>query len=113
MEHRPDFDRSPLTHGLESERRCTQNTGATCAGEGRHALNGGSPRVFALVREFDEGGEDEAATIAEVVAYGLTLPDGTAATVSPTGHGFGRWRSAHSAASRLRSSLVWFGDEEA
>ncbi|MFD0883082.1 hypothetical protein ACFQ08_00675 [Streptosporangium algeriense] len=63
------------------------------------------PRVFALVQE---GWEDERP---EVVAYGLTLPGGQAATVGADGRGHGLWNSARSAARRLRSDLVWFGDE--
>ncbi|MEV7013117.1 hypothetical protein [Streptosporangium sp. NPDC051022] len=71
--------------------------------EGVRALAGGLPRVFALVRELDEDEEEVAETI---VAYGLELPCGTAATVG-VDHGFGRRRSALSAATRLGSELVW------
>ncbi|MER7205547.1 MULTISPECIES: hypothetical protein [Streptosporangium] len=63
------------------------------------------PRVFALVQEGWEGEQ------AEVVAYGLTLPCGQAATIGADGRGHGLWNSAQSAARRLHSDLVWFGDE--
>ncbi|MFF0307862.1 hypothetical protein ACFYSC_10550 [Streptosporangium sp. NPDC004379] len=63
--------------------------------------------MFALVQGVEEDGEE---IIAKVVAYGLALPCGTAATVG-VADGFGRWRSAHSAASRLRAGLVWLGDD--
>lgn len=67
------------------------------------ALIGGLPRMFALVQET---GEDDEEIVVEVVAYGLALPCGTAATVGVV-NGFGRWMSAPSAASRLCSDLVW------
>ncbi|GAA3067256.1 hypothetical protein [Streptosporangium carneum] len=67
------------------------------------ALVGGLPRVFALVQGFEESNGEGAA---KVVAYGLELPCGTAATVG-VDQGFGRWRSARSAAARLDSDLVW------
>ncbi|MFF0578592.1 hypothetical protein ACFY19_24170 [Streptosporangium saharense] len=56
-------------------------------------------RAFALVQEIDEGET-------EVVAYGLELPTGVAATVGVV-QGFGRWQSARNAARRLHSDLVW------
>lgn len=56
------------------------------------------PRAFALVR-------------GEVLAYGVTLPGGQAATVAANGLGHGLWNSAQSAAKRLRSDLVWFGGD--
>lgn len=59
----------------------------------------GPVRAFALVQEIDEGET-------EVVAYGLELPDGIAATVGVV-QGFGRWQSARNAARRLHSDLVW------
>ncbi|MBB4918246.1 hypothetical protein [Streptosporangium saharense] len=55
------------------------------------------PQAFALVR-------------GEVLAYGVTLPGGQAATVRADGGAHGLWNSAQSAAKRLRSDLVWFGD---
>ncbi|MEV8636350.1 hypothetical protein AB0395_32320 [Streptosporangium sp. NPDC051023] len=69
------------------------------------ALAGGLPRVFALVQGF----EDDEEGVAGVVAYGLELPCGTAATVG-VDRGFGRWSSALSAATRLDSDLVWLGE---
>ncbi|MER5649207.1 hypothetical protein [Streptosporangium sp. NPDC002524] len=76
-----------------------------------YTMTGDLPRMFALVQEFyEEGeGEDDGESVTEVVAYGLTLPGGTAAIVGANGHGFGRWTSAHSAARRLHSDLVWLG----
>ncbi|MGJ6961471.1 hypothetical protein ACSDR0_06125 [Streptosporangium sp. G11] len=67
--------------------------------------------MFALVQEFyeDDEGEEDGESVTEVVAYGLTLPGGTAATVGANGNGFGRWTSAYSAARRLHSDLVWLG----
>lgn len=107
----PPIPRDPIYNG-----HCPQNTDPKCAHRGGRALTGGSPRVFALVQEFDEDdetGEGGEEVVTEVVAYGLALPDGTAATVGLIGHGFGRWRSPYSAASRLHSDLVWLGEEEA
>ncbi|WP_142260309.1 hypothetical protein [Thermopolyspora flexuosa] len=60
----------------------------------------GTPRMFALVRDDDEDG-------AEVVAYGLSLPGGDAATIGVRRPTFGYWTSAQSAARRLRSELIW------
>lgn len=69
------------------------------------ALTGGVvPRLFALVRE--DYGEDDA-VVEEVVAYGIALPNGSAATVPAQGSGFGRWISPQSASRRLCSDLVW------
>ncbi|WP_440104274.1 hypothetical protein [Streptosporangium sp. H16] len=73
------------------------------------ALAGGLPRAFALVQEF---GDHEGEGVAEVVAYGLALPGGEAATVGVTARGFGSWQSADSAAYRLRSDLVWLGEAD-
>lgn len=67
-------------------------------GEGR------APRLFILVREdFDE----DDVVVREVVAYGIALPDGAAATIPAKGNGFGRWISPQSASRRLHSDLVW------
>ncbi|TDC41780.1 hypothetical protein E1281_36985 [Actinomadura sp. KC345] len=69
------------------------------------ALAGGAvPRLFALVRE--DVGEDDA-VVEEVVAYGVALPDGSAATIPPSGQGFGRWLTPQSASRRMLSELVW------
>ncbi|MEU9832812.1 hypothetical protein AB0D67_14910 [Streptosporangium sp. NPDC048047] len=66
--------------------------------------------MFALVRmhEDPDGVKDHE----RVVAYGLELPDGTAATVGADGHGFGSWTNAERAALRLDSDLVWLGGGE-
>lgn len=61
----------------------------------------GPPRLFALVQAYE--GEDEQ-VVRQVMAYGIELPGGGAATV---GRISGRWRSADSAASRLYSDLLW------
>ncbi|TDC73667.1 hypothetical protein [Actinomadura sp. 7K507] len=69
------------------------------------ALAGGAaPRLFALVRE--DYGEDDA-VVEEVVAYGVALPDGSAATVPLSGRGLGRWLTPQSASRRMLSELVW------
>ncbi|GII79195.1 hypothetical protein Sru01_41770 [Sphaerisporangium rufum] len=68
-------------------------------------LLGGLPRVFARIR--DQGhGEDERSDL-RVVALGLALPDGGAATVEVGGNGFGRWGSAERAAWVLGGECVW------
>jgi hypothetical protein len=64
---------------------------------------GRPPRLFVLVQEFDE----HDAVVQEVVAYGIALPDGSAATISPQGWSSGRWRSPESASRRLCSDLLW------
>ncbi|MEU7988870.1 hypothetical protein AB0B56_28800 [Streptosporangium canum] len=76
---------------------------------GEETSTGGLPRMFALVQEFDE--DDEIVT--EVMAYGLALPEGGAATVGVAASGFGRWISADSAASRLGCDLVWISEIDA
>ncbi|TYB46728.1 hypothetical protein [Actinomadura chibensis] len=72
-----------------------------------HAVDAGTseaPRLFVLVQEdLDE----DYAVIREVVAYGIALPGGAAATVFARGGGFGRWISPESASRRLHSELVW------
>ncbi|SNT30575.1 hypothetical protein SAMN05443665_10234 [Actinomadura meyerae] len=69
------------------------------------ALGGGvAPRLFALVR--DESGEDDTA-VEEILAYGIALPDGSAATVPLSGRGFGRWLTPESASDRTSAALVW------
>ncbi|MFI0373300.1 hypothetical protein ACH35V_36035 [Actinomadura sp. 1N219] len=72
-----------------------------------HAAREGTsevPRLFMLVRE-DLDEDDE--VVREVVAYGIALPGGAAATVAARGSGFGRWISPESASRRLCSELVW------
>lgn len=71
-------------------------------------LAGRRPRLFVLVQDVVES-EDEAEVrlMPEVVAYGIALPDGAAATVSATGRDFGRWQSPESASRWLSSELVW------
>lgn len=69
------------------------------------ALGGGvAPRLFALVRE--DFGQDDA-VVEEIVAYGIVLPDGSAATVPLSGRGFGRWLTPKSASRRMCSELIW------
>ncbi|OUC98034.1 hypothetical protein [Streptosporangium minutum] len=122
MEHFNGSDYPPVYHGAGSQRGeigsggddLSRKSDPPLAGEDLpltredvRALAGGLPRMFALVQET---GEDDEEIAVEVVAYGLALPCGTAATVGVV-NGFGRWTSAHSAASRLRSDLVWLGDD--
>ena len=64
----------------------------------------GHPRAFVLVRE--ELDADDS-VVREVVAYGIALPDGGAATVPAEGCSFGRWLSPESAARRLDAEVVW------
>jgi hypothetical protein len=69
---------------------------------------GRRPRLFVLVQDVVEIEDEVAVTLTrEVVAYGIALPDGAAATVSATGQAFGRWQSPESASRRLSSELVW------
>jgi hypothetical protein len=65
---------------------------------------GGPPRLFALVYEGDDENDQ---IVREVMAYGIALPNGSAATVGAAGSGWGRWRSACSASRRTGSDLVW------
>ncbi|MEU8207060.1 hypothetical protein [Streptosporangium sp. NPDC049046] len=111
MEHFNGSDNPTVYHGASSWESATGSDGYALPNgidhgptrEDVRALAGGLPRVFALVQEF---GED----VPEVVAYGLALPGGEAATVGVTARGFGSWRSADSAAYRLHSDLVWLGE---
>jgi hypothetical protein len=66
---------------------------------------GRPPRLFALVQE-DE--DENNRVIWEVMAYGMVLPNGSAATVGSAGTGFGSWRSPESASRHTYSELVWF-----
>ena len=43
----------------------------------------------------------------EVVAYGIVMPDGSAATVPLGGRGLGWWCTPESASRRMFSELVW------
>lgn len=63
-----------------------------------------APRLFVLVQE---GFYEDGAAVRVVVAYGIALPDGAAATVFARGHGFARWISPESASRRTHSDLVW------
>ncbi|WP_329092860.1 hypothetical protein [Streptosporangium sp. NBC_01469] len=105
MEHHTGSDHAP-----DFGERGPQNTDH----ERARTPTGNPPRMFALVQElfYEENEDDERdeESVTEVVAYGLALPCGTAATVGANGRDFGRWTSAHSAARRLHSDLVWFGD---
>ncbi|MGC5011882.1 hypothetical protein ACLQ2R_14050 [Streptosporangium sp. DT93] len=113
MEHFNGSDHPTVYHGAyppEVANGSDSNVFHEHAGltkEDVRALAGGLPRVFALVQEFGDHDEEG---VAEVVAYGLALPGGEAATVGVTARGFGSWRSADSAAHRLRSDLVWLGE---
>lgn len=108
MEHHAGSDQPSVCNGPDFGERCPRNTDPECA----HALTGDLPRMFALVQEFyeEDEGEEDGESVTEVVAYGLALPGGTVATVGANGNEFGRWTSAHSAARRLHSDLVWLGD---
>lgn len=116
MERCSSSDQPSIHHSPGLSGCCPHTANPELLRKGAHTLTGEPPRVFALVQEFgedDETGEGGEEIVTEVVAYGLALPDGTAATVGLIGHGFGRWRSPYSAASRLHSDLVWLGEEEA
>lgn len=72
-----------------------------------HAADVGTseaPRLFVLVQE---GVDEDDVVVREVVAYGIALPGGAAATVPARGNGFGRWISPETASRRLCSELVW------
>ncbi|MEV4753449.1 hypothetical protein AB0K21_44505 [Streptosporangium sp. NPDC049248] len=98
MEHRSDLGQPSACHGPDFGEHHPQEV----ALERVYALVGDLPRMFALVQDFTE-----------VVAYGLALPGGTATTVGANGRGFGLWASPRSAARRLHSDLVWFGNDGA
>ncbi len=107
MEHSLEFGQPSACHDSGVGGHLARDTEPEHAREETRTLTDEPPRLFALIQEC--GGDDEG-VVTEVVAYGLTLPGGTAATFGANGHGFGRWTSAHSAARRLRSDLVWLGD---
>lgn len=85
MEHVPGSDYPPVYHNDL---------------EGYASVIGIAPRLFALIQSFDE-------VDAELVAYGIALPDGTAATIGPHGRGVGHWADPARAAARFASDLVW------
>ena len=64
------------------------------------------PRLFALL-DFDEDEDDECGDGA-VALYGLALPCGVAATITPEGRLHGQWTDPDRLADRLGLSLVWF-----
>jgi hypothetical protein len=76
---------------------------------------GEAPRLFALVRPLYDISDDiledsDAVPVepdAELIAYGVALPDGTATTFTIRGRSFGKWRNPDRAAMRLYSELVW------
>ncbi|WP_301174119.1 hypothetical protein [Actinomadura geliboluensis] len=47
------------------------------------------------------------AVVEEILAYGIALPDGAAATVPLSGRWFGRWLTPESASRRTAAELVW------
>ncbi|GAA3086541.1 hypothetical protein [Streptosporangium carneum] len=108
MERHTGSDQSSDRHDPSLDAPHPWDTSLELAFEDTRALFGELPRMFALVQGCDD---EEVAT--EVVAYGLALPGGAATTVGANGHGFGLWRSPHSAAWRLRSDLVWLGEDAA
>ncbi|MFJ2033855.1 hypothetical protein [Streptosporangium sp. NPDC087985] len=110
MERHAGSDQSSACHDPDFDEHCPQNTDPERACASAHMPTGDLPRMFALVQEFDEDDEDDGQSSREVVAYGLVLPDGTAATISRNGNGFGRWTNAHRAARRLSSDLVWLSE---
>ncbi len=105
MERHTGSDQSPAHHDPSFDAPHPWDRVPEPAREDMRALIRELPRMFALVQ-----GCDNEETVAEVVAYGLALPGGTATTVGANGHGFGLWRSADSAAWRLHSDLVWLGE---
>ncbi|MEV6984816.1 hypothetical protein AB0M95_26645 [Sphaerisporangium sp. NPDC051017] len=103
-----DSDRSTVYHGSTSAGGGKGPDEDEVLGVGKeevHALLGGLPRVFALVR--DEGEEEIDLC---VIAVGMVLPQGGATTLSMGGHGLGRWENAHRAATRLGCECVWLGE---
>ncbi|MFF5107856.1 hypothetical protein [Streptosporangium sp. NPDC000509] len=102
MEHHPGSDQPSACHNPDFGEHYPREV----ALERAYTLTGDLPRMFALVQDFAESEESHP----EVVAYGLALPGGTATTVGANGRGFGLWASPRSAARRLHSDLVWFGD---
>lgn len=79
---------TPVYHGPD-----TGDTGYTMLGR--------LPQLFALCEDEDED------HLGAVRAWGLSLPDGTAVTVTPGS--FGRWSSARRAARIHDADLVWIG----
>ncbi|MFI6454855.1 hypothetical protein ACIBF6_25215 [Streptosporangium amethystogenes] len=110
MEQHAGSDQPPVCHDPDFDERYPQITGPESACASARLPTDDLPRMFALVQEFDEDDERDGPSSPEVVAYGLALPDGTAATVTRNGYGFGRWTNAHRAARRLGSDLVWLGE---
>ncbi|MER5627163.1 hypothetical protein [Streptosporangium sp. NPDC002544] len=110
MEQHAGSDQPSVCHDPDFDERCPQTTGPESAYASARVPPDDLPRMFALVQEFDEDDERDGPRSPEVVAYGLALPDGTAATVTRSGYGFGRWTNAHRAAHRLGSDLVWLGE---
>lgn len=106
MERSLESDQPSACHDSGVSGDLTRDTESGHIREETPALTG-EPRLFALIQEC--AGDNEG-VMTEVVAYGLTLPGGAAATVGVNGNGFGRWTSAHSAARRLHSDLLWLGD---
>ncbi|MFF3436748.1 hypothetical protein [Streptosporangium sp. NPDC002721] len=110
MERSLEFDQPSACHAPGVGDHLTHDTEPEHPREETRLPTGELPRLFALIQEY--AGDDEKAVV-EVVAYGLTLPGGTAATIGANGHGFGRWTSARSAARRFHSELVWLGGGDA
>jgi hypothetical protein len=121
MKHFSGSDHPTVYHGAGLQESAIGSGGDASPGdadwgptrEDVQALTGGLPRMFALIQEFGEDSGDSGEIVTEVVAYGLALPGGTAVTIGVTHQGFGRWMSAHSAASRLCSDLVWLEENGA
>lgn len=109
MEQHAGSNQPPVCHDPDFDERRPQTTGPESACASARMPTDDLPRMFALVQGFDEDERDGRGS-REVVAYGLALPDGTAATVTRSGYGFGRWTNADRAAHRLGSDLVWLGE---
>ncbi|GAA4185401.1 hypothetical protein GCM10022252_15730 [Streptosporangium oxazolinicum] len=112
MERSPKFGQPSAHHDQGFGGHLVRDTNPEHAYEATRMPTGDLPRMFALVQEFyeDDEGEEDVESFTEVVAYGLALPGGTVATVAANGSEFGRWTSAHNAARRLHTDLVWLGD---
>ncbi len=111
LEHYSSSGHRPVYHGpeaegngIDAEAHFRGPLGSAFTADDLRELAGFVPRMFALVQQFAEADDN----VIEVVAYGMSLPEG-ATTVHARGRSIGRWRSAESAASRLRAHLVWLG----
>lgn len=94
-------------HGLEQPSSASRAASSRRSTAARSSADAEEERLPLVQEDEHEDDQENDRTVREVMAYGIELPDGAAATVGVAMPGGGRWLSADSASRRMNSDLVW------